>query len=351
MKVTQKVSFLVIGIIIVVTGGIYFFLHEIELRTMESDFRTISFGSLTVEIPQSFGSARTKDSAGWHVSTFRNRKVGTFKLATAPASSSYFRKGAIRYFSMKRFPEHTAIYRAKSSLWFAKYIDDSIPGILVIRTRGKGRVFTYFFNYDNTAYWLSFSTGRSLRTYAALFFQVISSLKVNGQNLHGPGFQSELSSICREGYFIFCQPILFFLLLPISIVLLVIWLSGMVSKRMGRLPGIETLNTLQPFYTEENVSVFLKMKGKNQIMSFALTANTTGIQLFQFKRLFIEISRKKIRQWETIEGNGWFGGPYLQVKAPAEELVRAKQRLIRFTGMMTVRIYSDHPEMLHQYLT
>lgn len=350
MKVERKVLLLVVVIMGLVTGTIYYFLHQIELRAVTPDLRRITFGQLTVGIPQSFGSAKTKDSGGWHVSTFRNRKVGTLELATAAASSAEFQNGAIRYFSMKQFPEENSIYRAKGSFWFAKNMSDRVPSILVIRTRGKGRIFTYFFNYENTAYWLSFSTGRSLGTYASLVFQVIASLEVNGQSLHGPSFQTKVSSICREGYFVFCQPILFFLLLPMSIALLAIWLSTIVSKRLGKLPDMETLNALQPFYTKENISVLLKIRGKNQISNLALTANNTGIQLFQFRKLFIEIPRKRISQWELTEGKGWFGGSYLQVKAPAEELIRAKQRFVRFTGMMTVRIYAEQPEILRQYL-
>lgn len=335
---------------LVVTGGIYFFLHKIERQALEFDLRTVPFGRLSVGIPQTFGPTKTRNSAGWHIISFPNRRVGTIELATAPASSTDFRNGAIRYFSMKQFPEHTSIYRANGSFWFAKNLTDTTPGVLVIRTRGKGRVFTYFFNYENTAYWLSFSTGRSLRTYASLFFKVVSSLGVNGHSLHRPAFHAELASICREGYFVFCQPILFFLLLPLSITLVAIWLLSIVNRKMGRLPSLEQVNALQPFYTEENASVLLKVTGKTQFVSLALTANSSGIQLYQFRKLFIELPGNKINQWEMSEGNGWFGGPYLQVKAPAAELVRAKQRFVRFTGTMTVRIYTGHPEMLRQYL-
>lgn len=350
MKIERKFSLLVIGIMLLITGGIYFFLHKIERQALDLDLRTVPFGRLTVGIPQSFGPANTRDRAGWHIATFQSPKIGTFELATAPASSTGFRSSSIRYFSMKQFPEHTSIYRANGSFWFAKNMTDSMPGILVIRTRGKGRVFTYFFNYENTAYWLSFSTGRSLRTYASLFFKVVSSLEVNGHSLHQPAFQSKLTSVCRDSYFLFCQPILFFLLLPLSITLVAIWLSSIVNRKMGRLPSLEQMNALQPFYTEENASVLLKVTGKTQIVSLALAANSSGIQLYQFRKLFIELPRNKINQWEMSEGNGWFGGPYLQVKAPAAELVRAKQRFVRFTGTMTVRIYTGHPEMLRQYL-
>jgi hypothetical protein len=350
LKIERKFSLLVIGVMLVVTGAIYFILHEIEVRATVSNLRTIPFGRLTVGIPQPFGPANTRDRAGWHISTFQSPKIGTFELATAPASSTGFRSNAIRYFSMGQFPEHTSIYRANGSFWFAKNMTGNTPGILVIRTRGQGRTFTYFFNHDSTSYWLSFYTGRSRKTYASLFFRVVLSLKSAGQNLLGPAFQSELSSVCRDSYFVFCQPILFFLLLPLSIALVAIWLSSIVNRKMGRLPSLEQMNALQPFYTEENASVLLKVTGKTQIVSLALTANSSGIQLYQFRKLFIELPRNKINQWEMSEGNGWFGGPYLQVKAPAAELVRAKQRFVRFTGTMTVRIYTGHPEMLRQYL-
>ena len=350
MRVEHKILWLVFAVMLLVTGAIYFFLHKLELRVLQPRLHTVAFGELKVGIPASFEPGTPKDKSGWHVVVYRSRSVGSFQLATAPATESDFQSAACRYFSMKQFPENTAIYRAGGRFWFAKNLSDKIPGILVIRTRGKGRVFTYFFSYADTSYWLSFTTSHSLRAYSALFFQVVSSLKVNGRRLHDAAFQSKLSSVCREGFFIFCQPILFLLMLPLSIVLLAMWLSSLVSKRLGRLPDLEKLNQLQPFYTEENVSVFLKVRGKNQISRLALVANSTGILLFQFRKLFIELPRKEMNRWELSEGRGWFGGPYLQVKAPAEELIKSKQLFVRFAGMMTVRIYTEHPEMLRQYL-
>ncbi|MCK5879275.1 MAG: hypothetical protein KAH24_05825, partial [Holophagae bacterium] len=94
MKVERKILLLVIVIMDLVTGTIYYFLHQIEMRATTPDLRRIPFGRLTVGIPQSFGSAQTKDAGGWHVVTFQNRKVGTLELATAPASSADFQSGA-----------------------------------------------------------------------------------------------------------------------------------------------------------------------------------------------------------------------------------------------------------------
>ena len=124
MKMERKILLLVVVIMGMVTGTIYYFLHQIEVRAVTPDLRRISFGQLTVGIPQSFSLAKTKESGGWHVSTFRNRKVGTLELATAPASSADFQNGAIRYFSMKQFPEQSSIYRTKGSFWFAKNMSD-----------------------------------------------------------------------------------------------------------------------------------------------------------------------------------------------------------------------------------
>ncbi len=350
MKIGKKVQFLVILIMFVATGVVYLVLHQIEGQATKFDFHPVPFGELTVGIPWEFGPALTGDRNGWHVSTFKNQGVGTLELATSPASSKDFQKAAIRYFSMKRFPAHTAIYRAKGSFWFAKNMSGAVPGVLVIRTRGKGRVFTYFFSDKNISYWLSFSTGHSLASYAKLFFRMVSSLKADGKPLHGLQFEKDLNSVCREGYFVFCQPILFFLFLPVGIGLLAVLLSGAVSKRLGRLPGLEVLNNLMPVYTEANASVMLRVMGKSQISSLGLVVNNNGIQLFQFGRLFIDIPRKACGHWEVSEGRGWFGGPYVQIIAPADELVKSKQRFIRYTGKMTVRIYSNQPGMLHQYL-
>jgi len=136
----------------------------------------------------------------------------------------------------------------------------------------------------------------------------------------------------------------------VGIGLLAVLLSGAVSKRLGRLPGLEVLNNLMPVYTEANASVMLRVMGKSQISSLGLVVNNNGIQLFQFGKLFIDIPRKACGHWEVSEGRGWFGGPYVQIIAPADELVKSKQRFIRYTGKMTVRIYSNQPGMLHQYL-
>ncbi|NOZ12417.1 MAG: hypothetical protein GXO69_02070 [Acidobacteria bacterium] len=350
MKVEKKIQILAMGIILLVTGSLYLIFHRIEARALKSGFRPVSFGVFTVGIPRSFDPPILKEKNGWHIKTFMNRQIGTLELATASAASSDFQKAAVRYFSLKNFPVHTVFYHAGGSFRFAKNMSARVPGVLVIRTRGRGRVFTYFFNYHNTSYWLSFSTGHSLATYAGLFFKVISSLSLEGRSFHGPAFGEALQRVCREGYFVFCQPVLLFLLIPFVVGLPILLISGAVSRRMGRLPDLETLNTLLPFYTEANASVMLKLKGRSQIMSLGLVVNGRGIQLFRFGRLWIDIPGKVPGKREVRVGRGWFGGRYFQVVAPAEELIQIRSRFIRYSGMMTVRIYSDQPQMLRQYL-
>ncbi len=352
MKPEQKISFFAVIIIFLVMGVVYFFLQQVESQALVSALRRVHFNQLTVGIPRNFYPGTQRDSGGWHIVTFQSRQAGTIELATVHAAGRDFKKSAVRYFSMAKFPESTEIYRAKGSFWFVKNMTaDNIPGVLAIRTRGQRRVFTYFFSYGGISYWLSYSNGRSLSAYASLFFRVMSSLEANGKSLHGNAFRAGLTSVCREGYFVFCQPILFFLLLPAGIGVLIFGAIALVSKRLGRLPDMETLNSLSPFFTRANVSVMIRIRGKSQIMSLALVANANGIQLFQFGKPFVEILRTKVDQWELTEGRSWFGGPYFQVKAPAEELVRVKPRLLRwYTGPMTVRIYFDQPGMLRQYL-
>jgi len=350
MKLQRLVWGITLGVTALLTGLICWQLNRIQDRILDNPGRRVSFGNLSVAIPSGLDHCRDRTHEGWQVTEYCKRGFGTFQLAVAHGDDESFQDAARRYFHLPAWPMEKRIYRAAGMTWFAESAPLLDNGIYIMKMKGKRRSYIYFFTFNDTYYWMELTTWKSISPYAELFNRAILSLMHMNEPMAGQGLEAKLSRMCRDSWFLFCQPLEIFLVLPFSIVLLALGINSLVNRRMGRLPDVQALATVQPLISESHVAMTATVRGKKNLSTVALAVSHDGLHLFQFGKPFLALSREQL-QTQGLKVDEGIAGRFLEFRIRPDQLRNPPPRLLQGGPTWTVRLYCRECDRVMSYLS
>ncbi len=342
-------TLLVAGLVVTVSVVLYLVLSTLSRQLDTGDNRTAELGLLVLEIPAGFVPCKEEIDNDWHINEYCTTGGTSLQLAWAEGDPDQYAELAVRYFSMPDpLVEGTPVrYRAHGSWWMVRALPVGEGGAYAIRTRGKGRVATVFFGAGNRLYWISLRTGSSLSEEFELLHGIIRSITWDGHALSGSRATQIMERTCRDGYYLFCQPLWFLSVLPLLVGLLILAIMNAVGRRMGRIPDIVGTDGRVPVYQEADVDASMSSKGKTSVVRVGLLVYPDAMVLTMFGRPRIRISHDSKNGVHMSSVKGFLGHQALEIEGEARNLVVKRNRFS--VGKWKIRIYCDDPDRVLAY--
>lgn len=350
MVLRRFTRMLLLIVMVVVSVALFIGLGGLSRSLDEVKTRRVRLDLLQLEMPAGFALCEERFHEGWNIQEYCAGGNGSFQLAWAEGNSGNVPALARRYFNI---PQELAVgapsrYRANGSWWMVRALPIGESGVYAVRTKGKGRVATVFFGAGTRLYWMSFSIHSSLAEEFSLFHRTVRSVEWNGHAISGSEAALIMKRTCKDGYYLFCQPLWMFSVLPFVIGILLFGILGAVGRRMGRLPDALDADGQIPFFQEADVDVSMSTRGRSSVVRMGLLVYSDAMVLTMFGRPRIRVPHDRKDGIEIRRVNGFLGQPALEIEGDAQGLVTKKTRFT--SGRWKIRVYCTDPERVLAYL-
>ncbi len=296
-------------------------------------------------------------SNGWNMKSYTINKIGIFRIGMAKGKNSSFIKSTIKYFNLNEFPKSgKRFYFGKKGIMFIKNIPLFSNGVYVMKKRGNGIIYIYFFSLKNNFYWIDFKTGNTLKNYKKIFDNILLSILSNDKKIKRQlplsEFSKKLDSACKESYFILCQSLKVIILLPTLFIIIIFLIISKVMSFGGKLPDDNYFKEEFPLLREEKTDYQLKFKYNNKISTGAFVLTDKNIYLFSFKKPFFIFPRDG-NDYVITEGKSFFGGNYIQIQSSNTGYMKKGKifgNLYQIRGDYKLRIFSKQIDNIKNHL-
>ena len=348
MKRQTQILLLVSSLTLVALLATMFVLQRMTGSLDKLTVRQERFGSVSIQVPDSFGSVTKRQDHGWEILEFRDARFGRLQLGTEPVRGWNFQDACKFWFALPTYPAGPLNYQAGRHRWFFKELPLFGRGAYALRQRGKSIRIVCAFEQDGLNHWIGLDTKMTFMVEKDLFDRLLLSLRLPDGTAPSAGLARALATVPEEGRYRFFQPAWFLVAVPLLGLALVFGLVNVIQRFSGRLPKGQVFGGHAPLFLEGGLEICLSRAWQHKFMDGAVAVTDEGLTVFTFGTPFLFVPRSAY-QGKVATGQGWLGNPFLSLRVEGAANFRKWAVLYR-GAFFTLKIYSPDISRLRAVL-